>query len=68
MESQPQNPEFRNNTENFHPCCCSAYFFIIFEGVFSCCVVYTKERFHGVRTRKLYKQKISGPVKVHMIS
>ena len=19
MESQPQNPEFRNNTENFHP-------------------------------------------------
>ena len=21
MESQPQNPEFRNNLENFHPCC-----------------------------------------------
>ena len=21
MESQPQNPEFRNNPENFHPCC-----------------------------------------------
>ena len=20
MENQPQNPEFRNNTENFHPC------------------------------------------------
>ena len=20
MESQPQNPEFRNNHENFHPC------------------------------------------------
>ena len=20
MESQPQNPEFRNNTEYFHPC------------------------------------------------
>ena len=20
MESQPQNPEFRNNLENFHPC------------------------------------------------
>ena len=20
MESQPQNPEFRINTENFHPC------------------------------------------------
>ena len=22
MESQPQNPEFRNNPENFHPCFC----------------------------------------------
>ena len=20
MESQPQNPEFRNNPESFHPC------------------------------------------------
>ena len=20
MESQPQNPEFRNNAEKFHPC------------------------------------------------
>ena len=20
MESKPQNPEFRNNPENFHPC------------------------------------------------
>ena len=20
MESQPQNPEFRNDSENFHPC------------------------------------------------
>ena len=20
MESQPQNPEFRKNSENFHPC------------------------------------------------
>ena len=20
MESQPKNPEFRNNPENFHPC------------------------------------------------
>ena len=24
MESQPQNPEFRNNPENFHPCTCVA--------------------------------------------
>ena len=26
MESQPQNPEFRNNPENFHPC---AYTYVI---------------------------------------
>ena len=25
MESQPQNPEFRINPENFHPC---IYFFV----------------------------------------
>ena len=25
MESQPQNPEFRNNPENFHPCVHSHY-------------------------------------------
>ena len=25
MESQPQNPEFRNNPENFHPCMYSYY-------------------------------------------
>ena len=23
MESQPQNPEFRINPENFHPCACA---------------------------------------------
>ena len=27
MESQPQNPEFRNNTENFHPC-----FYLLLSG------------------------------------
>ena len=25
MESQPQNPEFRNNPENFHPCIALLY-------------------------------------------
>ena len=25
MESQPQNPEFRSNPENFHPCYCMSY-------------------------------------------
>ena len=27
MESQPQNPEFRYNPENFHPCICKKSFF-----------------------------------------
>ena len=27
MESQPQNPEFRNNPENFHPCTSPTYIF-----------------------------------------
>ena len=26
MESQPQNPEFRINPENFHPCAKAAFF------------------------------------------
>ena len=26
MESQPQNPEFRNNPENFHLCYCLSDF------------------------------------------
>ena len=26
MESQPQNPEFRNDPENFHPCKCDLMF------------------------------------------
>ena len=30
MESQPQNPEFRNNPENFHPCTPLIEWFLIF--------------------------------------
>ena len=29
MESQPQNPEFRNNPELFHPCTCKLTCIII---------------------------------------
>ena len=29
MKSQPQNPEFRNNPENFHPCVCMCTLFTI---------------------------------------
>ena len=28
MESQPQNPEFRNNPENFHPCSQHQYMYV----------------------------------------
>ena len=27
MESQPQNPEFRNNPENFHPFICKPFIY-----------------------------------------
>ena len=31
MESQPQNPDFRINPKNFHPCFkCSSFFFTLF--------------------------------------
>ena len=32
MESQPQNPEIRNNPENFHPC-------IVKMGFFTCVIM-----------------------------
>ena len=28
METQPQNPEFRNNPENFHPCVLFLFFIL----------------------------------------
>ena len=41
MESQLQNPEFRNNPENFHPCKCNKNLFIYCNIVLVCaCVLY----------------------------
>ena len=40
MESQPQNPEFRINPENFHPCIQKTvvpYSFVSFHGGGSLC-------------------------------
>ena len=40
MESQPQNPEFRINPENFHPCIQKTvvpYSFVSFQGGESLC-------------------------------
>ena len=34
MESQPQNPELRNNPENFHPCSCAGIFNSLHAGQF----------------------------------
>ena len=33
MESQPQNPDFRNNPGNFHPCIYDDYLLIISRNV-----------------------------------
>ena len=38
MESQPQNPEFRNNPEKFHPCvefCLNHFYLEVYEGCLS---------------------------------
>ena len=35
MESQPQNPEFRTNPENFHPCKFVIIFVSFFISMFS---------------------------------
>ena len=43
MKSQPQNPEIRNNPENFHPCSlCSVSYLIryIFTGIGSLVTTY----------------------------
>ena len=36
MESQPQNPEFRNSPDNFHPCLYTASFFPVHYSLFVC--------------------------------
>ena len=35
MESQPQNPEFRNNPENLHPCTPDAGYSEIIKELFN---------------------------------
>ena len=53
MESQPQNPEFRNNPENFHPCLTKKIFeysinfssLIKFTGVFLCITYHSSKVF-----------------------
>ena len=36
MESQPQNPEFRNNPESFHPMACGCFTLIVFLLLLGC--------------------------------
>ena len=43
MESQPQNPEFRINPENVHPCCSSVNAYIILS-VFMCILPHIRDR------------------------
>ena len=48
MESQPQNPEFGNNPENFHPC------FTLFSGsrwLFAELAVKRAERSHDLELK-----------------
>ena len=36
MESQPQNPEYKNNPENFHPCISKRHFHIANQMISLC--------------------------------
>ena len=55
MESQPQNPEFRNNPENFHPCKLEIlkFFYHQFQGKLDL----TDTLYHSTRRIKLTKRK-----------
>ena len=45
MESQPQNPEFRNNPENFHPC---SPFIMLCLGVHRTGPCYKRQFYKGI--------------------
>ena len=45
MESQPQNPEFRNSPENFHPCTHSVQPHEVFPALFICHLYKVEEFF-----------------------
>ena len=38
MESQPQNPEFRINPENFHPCLYGLFFWSVYFSALTPCM------------------------------
>ena len=45
MESQPQNPEFRINPENFHPCICDCISWLLFQHAY---LNYVNEMKNGI--------------------
>ena len=58
MESQPQNPEFRDNSENFHPCILR-HFMCIFtdcQSIHLPCA-YGYPDYNGLTQAELQKQK-----------
>ena len=46
MESQPQNPEFKNNPENFHPCIFQMFFGVSFGNSVVVCYCFKIRYWH----------------------
>ena len=71
MKSQPQNPEFRNNPEHFHPCCVVApivfgffvlgpFFVNIVLSGFSCfAIIFLRKRDLALRLLNFYHTQLS---------
>ena len=51
MESQPQNPEFKNNPENFHPCMYRISGLNLVKSVYQNCFSYFSTKTYVVGTQ-----------------
>ena len=47
MESQPQNPEFRNKPENFHPCILFKEFFGTVARINASIILYNNDLYNS---------------------
>ena len=60
MESQPQNPEFRNNPENFHPCIKKQVIWAIVAGI--------ESKIQNPKINLLIGKNFLAPIMTHLYS